>query len=60
MVGFEGWLCWVLGLFTVVRERLRKRGRGSETKMRDRGERWFWVIYILLCKYIILMCCIKK
>ena len=31
MVGFGWWLCWALGLFTVVREK-----GGRETLMRER------------------------
>ena len=48
MLGF-----WV---FTVVMEVMsgRERERGRETKIREKHK------YILLCKYIILMYCIRK
>ena len=48
MLGF-----WV---FTMVMEVMsgRERERGRETKIRERHK------YILLCKYIILMYCIRK
>ena len=50
MVGFEWWLCWVLGLFMVVREMLRKRGGGGEEERQkfDIGDILFWVIYFTL------------
>ena len=47
-MGFGWWLCGVLGLFMVVRER-----GGRETEIRERK-------YILLYRYIILMSRIGK
>lgn len=45
VVEFEWWLCWVLGLFMVVREMLRKRGGEEERQKFESGEMLFWVIY---------------
>ena len=45
MVGFGWWLCWALGLFTVVREG-KKRDRNERERERERGEILFWDIYI--------------
>ena len=36
------------------------RGGERERHKLDRGEILFWVIYILLCRYIILTCYIGK
>ena len=45
MVGFEG-LCWILGLFPMVR--LRLRGKETETRIRERremilGNIFYWI-----------------
>ena len=50
VVGFEGWLCWILGLFPMVRLRLRGREtkRERQTKIRERrqmilGYIFYWI-----------------
>ena len=42
-MGFGWWLCWALGLFTVVREG-KKRDRNE--REREREERYCFGIYI--------------
>ena len=46
MVGFEGWLCWILGLFPMVRLRLRGRETERERQRKFRERRQMILGYI--------------
>ena len=46
-MGFGWWLCWALGLFTVVREgKKRDRNEREREREREREERYCFGIYI--------------